>query len=106
MSSSTRSDLAPFAFPDPSVQDRVVNPITGDTWIFQDGVWMISDPGDPDGEIPAGEPLSESEEINLLRVEIANLRAELARVRDISNDIIDLKAQISAASVNNFLVLE
>lgn len=88
--------MAPFSFPDPNVQSTVTNPITGDVWQFVDGVWMIADPNDPDGEVPAGPGLTESEEIILLRIEIQNLR----------NDIIDLKAEINSASVNNFLILE
>ena len=96
MSSSTQGNMAPFSFPDPNVQSTVTNPITGDTWKFEDGVWMIADPNDPDGEIPSGPDLTESEEIVLLRVEIQSLR----------NDIIDLKAELLAASVNNFLILE
>jgi hypothetical protein len=96
MSSSTQGNMAPFSFPDPNVQAQVTNPITGDTWKFEDGVWMIADPNDPDGVIPSGPNLTESEEIALLRVEIQNLR----------NDIIDLKAELLAASVNNFLILE
>ena len=35
--------MAPFTFPDPSVQTSVTNPETGDLWIFHDGVWMIDD---------------------------------------------------------------
>ena len=80
------------------IRDRstVTNPITGDVWQFVDGVWMIADPNDPDGEVPEGDGPTESEEIILLRLEIQNLR----------NDIIDLKAELTSASVNNFLILE
>ena len=88
--------MAPFVFPDPNVQSTVTNPVTGDTWVFQDGVWMIADPNDPDGGVDEAPGLTESEEITLLRLEIQNLR----------NDIIDLKAELTSASVNNFLILE
>jgi len=88
--------MPPFSFPDPNVQSTVTNSITGDTWKFEDGVWMIADPNDPDGVIPTGPNLTEAEEIVLLRVEIQNLR----------NNIIVLEAALLAASVNNFLVLE
>ena len=57
---------------------------------------MISDPSDPDGEVPEAPGTTDSEEITLLRLEIQNLR----------NDIIDLKAELTSASVNNFLILE
>ena len=96
MSTSTQGNMAPFSFPDPNVQSTVTNPITGDVWQFVDGVWMIADPNDPDGEVPEGDGPTESEEIILLRLEIQNLR----------NDIIDLKAELTSASVNNFLILE
>ena len=96
MSTSTQGNMAPFSFPDPNVQPIVTNPITGDVWQFTDGVWMISDPSDPDGEVPEAPGTTDSEEITLLRLEIQNLR----------NDIIDLKAELTSASVNNFLILE
>ena len=96
MSTSTQGNMAPFSFPDPNVQSTVTNPITGDVWQFVDGVWMISDPNDPDGGVDEAPGLTESEEITLLRLEIQNLR----------NDIIDLKAELTSASVNNFLILE
>ena len=88
--------MAPFSFPDPNVQSTVTNPITGDVWQFVDGVWMIADPNDPDGEVSEAPELTESQEIIQLRIEIQNLR----------NDIIDLKAELTSASVNNFLILE
>ncbi|OUW76899.1 MAG: hypothetical protein CBD74_12645 [Saprospirales bacterium TMED214] len=96
MSTSTRGNMAPFSFPDPNVQSTVTNPITGDVWQFVDGVWMISDPNDPDGGVSEAPELTESQEIIQLRIEIQNLR----------NDIIDLKAELTSASVNNFLILE
>jgi len=96
MSTSTRGNMAPFSFPDPNVQSTVTNPITGDVWQFVDGVWMIADPNDPDGEVSEAPELTESQEIIQLRIEIQNLR----------NDIIDLKAELTSASVNNFLILE
>ena len=96
--------MAPFSFPDPQVQNSVVHPDTGDLWVFLDGVWMISDPEDPEGAIyPCTDvdPIvvdnnCDSDEITLLRAEIQTLR----------NDIIELKAELQAASINNFLILE
>ena len=90
--------MAPFTFPDPSVQDTVTNPATGDVWIFEDGVWMLADPDDPEGEIPSEtpDPPTTDEQITLLMAEIATLRA----------DIINLRAELTAASINNFLILE
>ena len=89
--------MSPFTFPDPSVQSTVTNPDTGDVWIFSDGVWMIADPDDPDGSIPSGptDP-GDNDQITALMNEIALLKA----------DIIDLRAQLTAASLNNFLILE
>lgn len=90
--------MPPFSFPDPSVQDTVTNPATGDVWIFEDGVWMLADPDDPDGS-PAPTPTptpSDDDQIAALMAEIATLRA----------DIINLRAELTAASINNFLILE
>ena len=88
--------MSPFTFPDPSVQATVTNPDTGDVWIFADGVWMIADPADPDGDIPRQPAPGDDAQITALLAEIATLRA----------DIIDLRAQLTAASLNNFLILE
>ena len=88
--------MSPFTFPDPSVQATVTNPDTGDVWIFADGVWMIADPADPDGDIPPQPAPGDDAQITALLAEIATLRA----------DIIDLRAQLNAASLNNFLILE
>ena len=88
--------MSPFTFPDPSVQSSIVNPTTGDLWIFEDGVWMLADPNDPDGAIDPGTPLTGDDLIDQLRAEIQTLR----------NDIIELQTQLTAASLNNFLILE
>lgn len=89
--------MSPFQFPDPSVQSTVVNAETGDIWIFADGVWMIADPNDPDGPISYPPTTGSSDDL------ITALQQEIAALR---NDIIDLRAQLTAASVNNFLILE
>ena len=86
--------MSPFIFPDPSVQSTVTNPATGEEWIFEDGVWMLSD---TDNAPTPPTPATDSDEL------IAALRIEIAAL---SNDIIDLKAQLHAASINNFLILE
>tara|TARA_R110002012_G_scaffold12555_1_gene55719 strand:- start:21 stop:335 length:315 start_codon:yes stop_codon:yes gene_type:complete len=104
MALTTEGDMPPFSFPNPSVQSKVTNPDTGDTWIFEDGVWMLADPNDPDGPIPESNhdcPTNDSNDelelmINTLQIEIIKLR----------NDIIELKAELQTASVNNFLILE
>ena len=88
--------MSPFQFPDPSVQSTVVNADTGDIWIFEDGVWMIADPQDPDTPVTPGVPPTGNDLVAALQLEIAALRS----------DIIDLRAQLTAASVNNFLILE
>ena len=33
----------PFTFPDPSVATQVVSPETGELWVYDNGVWMVSD---------------------------------------------------------------
>ena len=100
------SYMAPFSFPNPAVQSSVIHPDTGEYWVYEDGVWMVSDEdpcGDDDhtGPIPTPTPTPDpavglEETITYLRAEIATLRA----------DIIELRAQLTAATVNNFLILE
>ena len=95
--------MAPFSFPDPAVQTTVIHPDTGEYWIFEDGVWMISDddpcaadvtPAPTPTSTPSGDDAGDG--ITSLKIEIAALKV----------DIINLRAQLSAATVNNFLILE
>jgi hypothetical protein len=102
MTTTTEGNMSPFSFPNPSINSRVTNPDTGDTWIFEDGVWMLADPNDPDGPIPDNGNTPEPCD-NDLEEMIAALRAEIVTLR---NDIIILKAELHTASVNNFLILE
>lgn len=95
--------MPPFSFPDPSVQSQVVNPANGDIWIFRDGVWMVADPNDPDGYIDINTPVVCEPAPVHADDAIAALRAEMETLR---TDIIDLKAQLVSASVNNFIILE
>ena len=87
--------MAPFTFPDPSVQTSVTNPETGDEWIYHDGVWMIDDHREEEPNI-FGIHSHDDQLITQLQQDIQTLR----------NDIIELKTQLEAASVNNFLILE
>ena len=96
MSTTTQNNMAPFTFPDPAVTTTVIHPVTGDTWKFEDGVWMLSDPDDPQGPIAPGTPPTLEATIQALRSEINTLRA----------DIINLETQLASATVNNFLILE
>ena len=96
MTTSTQQNMAPFLFPDPAVQSSVVNPNTGDVWIYADGVWMIADPNNPQGPIQPGQPAD-------LQTTIAQLQQEIQTLR---TDIINLEAQLASATVNNFLILE
>ena len=88
--------MAPFLFPDPAVQSTVVNPNTGDVWIYQDGVWMLQDPNNPQGPISPSQPAD-------LQTTIATLQQEILTL---SASIISLEAQLASATVNNFLILE
>ena len=106
MAITTDGDMSPFRFPDPNFQKQVTNPDTGDIWIFEDGVWMLADPNDPDGPINSPTYGSESNSPGThdeLEQMISTLRAEIVTLR---NDIIVLKTELQTASINNFLILE
>ena len=96
--------MAPFSSPDPSVQSSVIHPDTGEYWIYEDGVWMITDddPCLPDTH-PTPTPTPNPSETTEMEAMITYLRAEVATLR---TDIIELRAQLTAATVNNFLILE
>ena len=88
----------PFQFPDPSVQSRITHPDTGEVWVYDDGVWQIEEPIE---STPTAPPPAAADCITY--ADVAALRAELNALQ---TDIINLRAQLTAASVNNFLILE
>ena len=86
----------PLQLPDPSVQTEFTNPETGEVWIYQGGVWEIK----PDDPVTFSSPCTSQSQLEL---QIDALRLE---INSLQNDIINLKAEIVSASVNNFLILE
>ena len=93
-------NMAPFQFPDPSVQNTVVHPGTGETWVYSDGAWQVEEPTPtPTPTAPTTGTTTEAQ----LQAEIYYLRSEIASLQ---TDIIGLRAQLTAATANNFLILE
>ena len=87
----------PFNFPDPSVATRVQNPTTLEWWIYVSGVWELEE------DTPYVAPTPSPTPSGSLNQDIADLRAEIAPLKP---TIISLEAEISAAAVNNCLILE
>lgn len=86
----------PLQLPDPNVQTEFTNPETGEVWIYESGVWQIK----PDSPVTFSSPSTPQ---SALETQIDALRLE---INSLQNDIIDLKAELLSASVNNFLILE
>ena len=84
----------PFQFPDPSVQPRITHPDTGEVWVYADGIWQIEEPS----TTPAPTPTPSSSDC-ITYADVAALRAEMNALQ---TDIINLRAQLTAATVNNF----
>ena len=97
----------PFQFPDPSVSTRVENPATGEWWVYEDGVWVleeeIPDQGEETPTTPTPTPTPTDNTCDDLEAEIAALRTEINLLQ---NDIIGLRAELSSATTNSFLILE
>ena len=85
----------PLQLPDPNVQTVFTNPENGEVWVYEGGVWQIK----PDDPVTFSAPTSQT----ALQQQISTLRLE---INSLQNDIIDLKAELISASVNNFLILE
>ena len=88
----------PFTFPDPNVQTEVINPDTGDTWVYSNGVWMLKDTVDIPVVLP--DPLPPVVDYSSLEEEIAALRQEINLLQ---NDIIGLRTELASV---NILTLE
>jgi len=86
----------PFVFPDPSVQTSVVNPDTGERWVYINGVWELSDDQTPD---PCPTPAPSH---SALEEAIEELQAEIVLLR---SDIIELRTELSSVTNSN-LILE
>ena len=85
-----------FQFPDPTVTTTVVNPNTGELWRYADGVWMLDRTYQSDEDVTDANTIA-------LSAEIQNLRSE---VEDLRLDIISLRAVITNAQLNDFLILD
>ena len=90
-------NMAPFQFPDPSVSQSVVHPTTGETWVYDNGIWIVDGTDTP---LNVDDNTVTNQELEDL---IVDLRSEIS---DLQTDIIELRAQLIAATVNNFLILE
>ena len=88
----------PFTFPDPNVQTEVINPDTGDAWVYSNGVWMLKDTVDIPVILP--DPLPPVVDYSSLEEEIAALRQEINLLQ---NDIIGLRTELASV---NILTLE
>lgn len=104
----------PFQFPDPSVSTRVENPATGEWWVYEDGVWILEEEVPEQGSqtlpdtggtspTPTPTPTPTDNTCDDLEAEIAALRTEINLLQ---NDIIGLRAELSSATTNSFLILE
>ncbi len=95
----------PFTFPDPTVQQVVINPETGERWVYLNGVWELSTDQSP---APIPQPSSCTPEPtptptdNGLAESIEELQAEIILLR---SDIIELRAELSSVITSN-LILE
>ena len=87
----------PFTFPDPSVQQVVVNPDTGERWVYINGVWELSSDQTPE---PFVAPVSTGN--SALAEAIEELQAEIILLR---SDIIELRTELSSVITSN-LILE
>lgn len=88
-----------FTFPDPSVSTTAVNPETGITYEYADGMWTpVSDDTD---KIDFSALEEEVEDLQDLDVESAISLLQIAR-----QDIIELKSKVSSLELTSFLILE
>lgn len=91
----------PFTFPDPSVQQVVINPETGERWVYSNGVWELSSDQSP-APLPTPTPCAHTPANGVLAESIEELQAEIILLR---SDIIELRTELSSVVTSN-LILE
>ena len=88
-----------FTFPDPSVSTTAINPETGITYQYADGMWTpVSDDADKTDFAVLEEDVMD---LQSLDVESAISLLQIAR-----QDIIELKSKVSSLELTSFLILE
>tara|TARA_B100000073_G_scaffold74575_1_gene56096 strand:- start:297 stop:569 length:273 start_codon:yes stop_codon:yes gene_type:complete len=88
-----------FTFPDPSVISVVINPETGVTYKYANGIWSpISDDAE---QLDFEELEKDVEDLQDLDVATAISLLQIAR-----QDIMELKSKVSTLELTNFLILE
>lgn len=123
-----------FTFPDPSITTTTTHPVTGTTFEYLDGMWtpVSTDAeevdlsqleqrvtGIEDVNIIQSEEIDDNQELlapisntlNTLEsrvsvIEGLDIDSANSTLAIIQQDIIELKAQLQAVSIDNFLILE
>lgn len=88
--------MAPFQFPDPSVQTRIEHPDTGETWVFVNGVWEVDLDDEPtiiDGGV----------DFTLINNQLAQLTAA---VTSLQTSIIEMNSRVATLENETVLIIE
>lgn len=89
--------MAPFQFPDPNVATTVVNPETGETWVYVDGIWEVKTEDD-DGVVIG-------DDIDFTHIN-NQLEQLTAAVTSLQTSIIEMNSRVSTLEGDTVLIIE
>lgn len=89
--------MAPFQFPDPSVQTRIEHPDTGETWVYVNGVWEVDLEDDQPTIIDGGV------DFTLINNQLAQLTAA---VTSLQTSIIEMNSRVATLENETVLIIE
>ena len=94
--------MSPFQFPDPNVATKVVNPDTGETWVYVNGVWEVTIEEEDDH---SHVHTHEETELNLTNIN-NQLAALTSAVTSLQTSIIEMNSRVTTLEDDTVLIIE
>ena len=94
--------MSPFQFPDPNVATQAVNPDTGETWVYLNGVWEVQVEEEEDH---SHVHTHAETELNLTNIN-NQLAALTSAVNSLQTSIIDMNSRVSTLEDDTVLIIE
>ena len=95
--------MSPFQFPDPNVATQVVNPDTGETWVYVNGVWEVQQ--EQEEETHSHEHTHQETDLNLSNInnQLASLTTAVSLLQ---TSIIEMNSRVTTLEDDTVLIIE